>query len=89
LGGSARHLVAPEGDRSWSLPCIQSAVALGAAFAAGGTLGRARAEEKAFRIALNLPFTGGEAEGAIEIKNGVMLAVDEINAKGGAASHKL
>jgi branched-chain amino acid transport system substrate-binding protein len=67
----------------------RSTVALGASFAAATALRVARADDKTFRIALNLPFTGGEAEGAIEIRNGVMLAVDEINAKGGVAGYKL
>jgi branched-chain amino acid transport system substrate-binding protein len=58
---------------------VISAVALGPSWGAG----------KSFRIALNLPFTGGEAEGATEIKNGVMLAIDEINAKGGAGGYRL
>jgi branched-chain amino acid transport system substrate-binding protein len=65
----------------------RTAIALGASFAA--TLRHSHAAGKAFRIALNLPFTGGEAEGATEIKNGVMLAVDAINAKGGAAGYRL
>src|SRR6185295_19594059 len=39
--------------------------------------------------ALNLPFTGGSAESAIQIKNGVMLAIDEINAKGGVGGYTL
>lgn len=66
----------------------RSTVALGASFATSALRG-ARADTKTFRIALNLPFTGGEAEGAIEIKDGVMLAVDEISAKGGVAGYKL
>jgi branched-chain amino acid transport system substrate-binding protein len=67
----------------------RSTVTLGATFAAAATFRAARADTKTFRIALNLPFTGGEAEGAIEIKNGVMLGVDEVNAKGGVAGYKL
>jgi branched-chain amino acid transport system substrate-binding protein len=67
----------------------RSTVALGASFAAATALRSARADTKTFRIALNLPFTGGEAEGAAEIKNGVMLAIDEVNAKGGVAGYKL
>ncbi len=67
----------------------RSTVALGASFAAATALRRARADTKTFRIALNLPFTGGSAESALQIKNGVMLAVDEVNAKGGVAGYKL
>ncbi|HTI83066.1 MAG TPA: branched-chain amino acid ABC transporter substrate-binding protein [Acetobacteraceae bacterium] len=67
----------------------RTAIALGASFATTAALRHARAAGKTFRIALNLPFTGGEAEGATEIKNGVMLAVEAINAKGGVAGYML
>jgi branched-chain amino acid transport system substrate-binding protein len=66
----------------------RTALALGASFAAAG-FPPAHAENKLFRIAINLPFTGGEAEGAAQIKNGAMLAVDEINARNGVAGYKL
>jgi branched-chain amino acid transport system substrate-binding protein len=65
------------------------AIALGASFAGAAALGTARADGKPFRIALNLPFTGGSAESANQIRNGVMFAIDEINAKGGAGGYKL
>src|SRR5271166_4868740 len=67
----------------------RTSVALGGLFAVAAALGRARAADKTFRVGLNLPFTGGEAEGAAEIKNGVMQAIDEINAKGGVAGFQL
>ena len=67
----------------------RTSVALGGLFAVAAALGRARAADKTFRVGLNLPFTGGEAEGAAEIKNGVMQAIDEINAKGGVAGYQL
>ena len=67
----------------------RASVALGASFAAAAALGPARAADKSFRIAMNLPFTGGEAEGAVQIRNGAMLAIDEINAKGGAGGYQL
>ena len=41
-------------------------VALGASFATAAALGPARADGKPFRIALNLPFTGGSAERSID-----------------------
>jgi branched-chain amino acid transport system substrate-binding protein len=66
----------------------RAALTLSASFAVT-TISTARAEGKPFRIALNLPFTGGESEGATEIKNGVMQAIDEINDKGGVAGYKL
>ncbi|HET7883326.1 MAG TPA: branched-chain amino acid ABC transporter substrate-binding protein [Acetobacteraceae bacterium] len=67
----------------------RTTLAFGASSAAVAAIGRARAETKVFRIAINLPFTGGEAEGAIQIKNGATLAVEEINAKGGASGYTL
>src|SRR5271165_1500506 len=48
----------------------------------------ARAADKVLRIPINMPFTGEEAEGALEVKNGAELAIDEINAKGGVAGYK-
>ncbi len=74
-----------------SVPLLsrRTAVTLGASLAASAAFPRAHAADKTFRIGLNLPFTGGESEGAAEIRNGVMLAVDAVNAKGGAAGYKL
>ncbi len=67
----------------------RASVVLGTSFAAAAALRRAHAADKSFRIAINLPFTGGEAEGAIQIRNGAMLAIDEINAKGGVGGFQL
>jgi branched-chain amino acid transport system substrate-binding protein len=52
-------------------------------------LGRsARAADKVLHIPINMPFTGEEAEGALLVKSGAELAVDEINAKGGVGGYK-
>jgi branched-chain amino acid transport system substrate-binding protein len=49
----------------------------------------ARAADKVLHIPVNMPFTGEEAEGALQVKSGAELAVDEINAKGGVAGYRL
>src|SRR5271166_1639448 len=67
----------------------RTSVTLGVSFAVVAALGRAHGADKSFRIAISLPFTGGEAEGAMEIRNGAMLAIDEINAKGGVGGYQL
>ena len=36
-----------------------------------------------------MPLTGADAENAIKIKNGAMMAIDEANAKGGVAGYKI
>ena len=69
----------------------RAALTLGGAAVATAPLavGRsARAADKVLRIPINMPFTGEEAEGALEVKNGAQQAVDEINAKGGVAGYK-
>ncbi len=47
----------------------------------------AQAADKVLHIPINMPFTGEEAEGALLVKSGAELAVNEINAKGGVAGH--
>jgi branched-chain amino acid transport system substrate-binding protein len=69
----------------------RTALTLGGAAVATAPLplGRsARAADKLLRIPINMPFTGEEAEGALEVKSGAELAVDEINTKGGVAGFK-
>ncbi|HME23464.1 MAG TPA: branched-chain amino acid ABC transporter substrate-binding protein [Acetobacteraceae bacterium] len=67
----------------------RASVTLGASFAAAAALGPVHAADKSLRIAINLPFTGGGAEGAIQIRNGAMLAIDEINGRGGVGGFQL
>ena len=60
------------------------AVALAGSFAV-----RAFAADKSVTIGINLPFTGADAHDAQLIKDGALLAIDDANAKGGAAGYKL
>jgi branched-chain amino acid transport system substrate-binding protein len=47
------------------------------------------AQQKTVKVGIILPLTGADAEGAILIKYGAMLAIDEANAKGGVAGYKI
>src|SRR5690348_16509223 len=60
-----------------------------AAAAALGKAGVAGAAEKRVKIGINLPFTGADAEAAKRIEYGVLLAIDEANAKGGVGGYML
>ena len=50
---------------------------------------RGIADEKSVTIGIDLSLTGADAETAIRIRDGFMLAIDEANAKGGAAGYHL
>jgi branched-chain amino acid transport system substrate-binding protein len=65
-------------------------MALGGA-AAATTASRSvwAADEKVVHVPMNAPFTGQEAMGALLVKNGASMAIDEINAKGGVAGYTL
>jgi branched-chain amino acid transport system substrate-binding protein len=68
----------------------RASIQLAGGFAAAAMIHRpARAEGKLIRIGINMPFTGSEAEGATLIKGGAELAVEDINAGGGAGGYKL
>jgi branched-chain amino acid transport system substrate-binding protein len=47
------------------------------------------AQQKTVKVGIILPLTGADAEGAVIIKNGAMMAIDEANAKGGVAGYKI
>ena len=64
------------------------AIAL-AAFAMAAGPQPARAEDKTVTIGIGLPLTGADADSATRIKNGALMAIDEINAAGGAGGYKL
>jgi branched-chain amino acid transport system substrate-binding protein len=49
----------------------------------------ADAADKVVKVGITLPLTGADAEGAILIKNGALLAIEEANAKGGVAGYKI
>jgi branched-chain amino acid transport system substrate-binding protein len=71
--------------------------AVPAAFAAAGLAGVAllsgvgplAAQQKTIKIGITLPLTGADAEDALLIKNGAMMAIDEANASGGVAGYKI
>src|SRR5580693_6042565 len=56
---------------------------------AGLALTQVGAADKVVKIGITLPLTGADAEGAILIKNGAVLAIEEANAKGGVAGYKI
>jgi branched-chain amino acid transport system substrate-binding protein len=60
-----------------------------AAFAGLASGTQAGAADKTIRVGITLPLTGADAEGAILIKNGAMLAIEEANAKGGVAGYRI
>src|SRR5215471_13675020 len=45
--------------------------------------------DKVIKVGITLPLTGADAEGAILIKNGALLAIEEANAKGGVGGYKI
>jgi branched-chain amino acid transport system substrate-binding protein len=47
------------------------------------------AADKTLTVGIDVPLTGADAEGAILIKNGAMMAVDEANAQGGVGGYKI
>lgn len=67
----------------------RTALALASAFAAAAAVRPGHADDKVLRIPINMPFTGQEAEGTVLVKNGAVLAMEDINAKGGAAGIRL
>ena len=48
-----------------------------------------KAQQKTVKVGIILPLTGADAEGAILIRNGATMAIDEANAKGGVAGYKI
>ncbi len=66
-------------------------VALTGATALATSLGglSAFAAQKIVKIGITVPITGADAEDATLIKDGAMLAIDEMNAKGGVAGYKI
>lgn len=65
-----------------------------AAIALAGVLslaapGSAQAQKAPVKVGMSLPFTGADADDAIRIKDGAMMAIDDANAKGGVDGHKI
>lgn len=63
------------------------AAALASRFVLGA--GPALADDKSVTVGINVPLTGSDAENAILIKNGAMMAADEANANGGVAGYHI
>src|SRR5690349_5667339 len=70
---------------------MKVAIALGMVAALTGMAGldAVQAQQKTVHIGVSLPLTGADAEDAIHIKNGIVMAADEVNAAGGAGGYKL
>ena len=51
--------------------------------------GDAAAMAKSIKVGIDLPLTGADAEDAELIKDGAVMATDELNAKGGVAGYKI
>jgi branched-chain amino acid transport system substrate-binding protein len=49
----------------------------------------AHAQDKTVTIGIGLPLTGADADSATRIKNGALMAIDDVNAAGGAGGYKL
>jgi branched-chain amino acid transport system substrate-binding protein len=66
-------------------------IAVAALAALGGlaVASRTGAADKVVKVGITLPLTGADAEGAILIKYGALLAIEEANAKGGVAGYKI
>src|SRR5215510_3620747 len=55
--------------------------------ASGGAV--AQAAERVIKVGVNLSLTGADAESAARIKNGVLMALDEINARRDLPGHRI
>src|SRR5215470_6918350 len=49
----------------------------------------AQAQDKSVTIGIQLPLTGADADSATRIKNGAIMAIDDVNAAGGAGGYHL
>src|SRR5215469_1931289 len=65
-----------------------AAIALAGLLGFGGAT-PAQAQKAPVKIGITLPLTGADAEDALLIKNGAMMAIDDANAKGGIDGHKI
>ena len=69
----------------------RSAARLLTGTAVASTLGKASwaAEDKVIHIGLNFSLTGGDAESAMHMRDGALMAIEEANAKGTVKGYKL
>jgi branched-chain amino acid transport system substrate-binding protein len=73
------------------MPTRRAALQLFAAAAVAAALGGASAQaaDKAVKVGLNLSLTGADAESAARIKNGAVMALEEINARHDIPGYRL
>jgi branched-chain amino acid transport system substrate-binding protein len=57
--------------------------------AGSASLAPVQADEKIVTIGIGLPLTGADADSATRIKNGALMAIEEVNTKGGVGGYKL
>jgi branched-chain amino acid transport system substrate-binding protein len=79
MGGTWRH-------RVLGLVIAATLVVMLAAF---GGLPRTHAQSKTLVVGITLPLTGADAEDALLIEDGALLAIEQANAKGGVAGYKI
>jgi branched-chain amino acid transport system substrate-binding protein len=60
-----------------------------ATLAASAGINSAQAQDKSVTIGIELPLTGADADSATRIRNGATMALDDINAAGGAGGYHL
>jgi len=66
------------------IPSVVAAAALASSLAPAAThIAAAQSYPASIGIGINLPFTGADAADAANIRNGALMAIDEINAQGG------
>jgi branched-chain amino acid transport system substrate-binding protein len=67
-------------------PSLVAALALASSLAlVAAPIGTAQTIPSSIEIGINLPFTGADAADAVNIRDGALMAIDEINANGGIA----
>jgi branched-chain amino acid transport system substrate-binding protein len=68
------------------IPSLVAAAALASSLAPGAAhIAAAQSYPSSIAVGINLPFTGADAADAVNIRDGALMAVDEINAQGGIA----
>ena len=71
--------------RAFNVAIAASAAALAGVAGISGL----QAQQKTVKLGITLPLTGADADGALKIRHGFQLAIDEANAKGGVAGYKI
>jgi branched-chain amino acid transport system substrate-binding protein len=64
---------------------LVAGAAVAASLAPGAHIAAAQSYPSSIEVGINLPFTGADAADAANIRDGALMAVDEINARGGIA----